>query len=232
MDIFKECVKLAKESNAWEKHPNQKRKGQEIVLIKGLKGLWISEKDRIKKPAKMLENAIDFSACVIRIEKDKNKDMIDASNKAGDDTDAIYEDEKYIYLVITSTNSELSAAQIIRYYEMRPEIEEDFRQLKDIWKICTFTSTKYVFVMCQICMTFLAYNLFNMFKASDEGIKYLYKSMKRISNEEQRDRVPFNEANYLVISGSYYGIFSGAELLDLYVECPKEIREKIKPLLA
>ena len=44
--------------------------------------------------------------------------------------------------------------------------------------------------------------------------------------------VPFNEANYLIISGSYYGIFSGAELLDLYVECPKEIREKIKPLLA
>ncbi len=231
MDIFKECVKLAKESNVWEKHPNSKRKGQEIVLIKGLKGLWISEKDRIKKPAKMLENAIDFSACVIRIEKDKNKDMIDASNKSEDDTDAIYEDEKYIYLVITSTNSELSAAQIIRYYEMRPEIEEDFRQLKDIWKICTFTSTKYVFVMCQICMTFLAYNLFNMFKVSDEGIKYLYKSMKRISNEEQRDRVPFNEANYLIISGSYYGIFSGAELLDLYVECPREIREKIKPLL-
>lgn len=92
------------------------------------------------------------------------------------------EDEKYIYLVITCTNADLTATQIIRYYEMRPEIEEDFRQLKYIWKICTFTSTKYVFVMCQICITFLAYNLFNIFKTSDEGIKYLYKSMKKISN--------------------------------------------------
>lgn len=113
---------------------------------------------------------------------------------------------------------------------MRPEIEEDFRQLKDIWKICTFTSTKYVFVMCQICITFLVYNLFNIFKTSDEGIKYLYKSMKKISNEEQRDRVPFNETSYLIISGGYYDIFSGTELLDLYAECPKEIHEKNKTI--
>ena len=231
MDIFKECIKIAKESDSWEKHPNQKRKGQDIMLIKSLKGLWVIEKDRNKKPEKIMENDIDFSACVIRIEKAKNKEIVDASIKAGDDTDAVYEDDKYIYLVITCTNTDLTAAQIIRYYEMRPEIEEDFRQLKDIWKICTFTSTKYVFVMCQICMTFLAYNLFNIFKTSDEGIKYLYKSMKKISNEEQRDRVPFNETSYLIISGGYYDIFSGTELLDLYAECPKEIREKIKPLL-
>ena len=188
-----------------------------------IKGLWVIEKDRNKKPEKIMENAIDFSACVIRIEKDKNKEIVDASIKA--------EDDKYIYLVITCTNADLTATQIIRYYEMRPEIEEDFRQLKDIWKICTFTSTKYVFVMCQICMTFLAYNLFNIFKTSDEGIKYLYKSMKKISNEEQRDRVPFNKTSYLIISGGYYDIFFGIKLLDLYAECPKEIHEKIKPLL-
>jgi hypothetical protein len=231
MDIFKECVKLAQKNNSWQKHPNPKRKGQEIMLINNLKGLWISEKDKNKKPEKMMDNAIDFSACVIRIEKDKNKDLIKAATKIDDDTDAVYEDDKYIYLVITSTNTNLTAAQIIRYYEMRPEIEEDFRQLKDIWKMCTFTSTKYVFVMCQICMTFLAYNLFNMFKTSEKGIKFLYKSIKKISAEEQRDRVPFNETNYLIVSGEYYDIFSGIELLDLYAACPKKIQEKIKSLI-
>ena len=55
--------------------------------------------------------------------------------------------------------------------------------------------------------------------------------MKKISNEEQRDRAPFNGTSYLIISGGYYDIFFGAELLDLYTECPKEICEKIKPLL-
>ena len=129
MDIFKECIKIVKESDSLEKHPNQKRKGQDIMLIKILKGLCVIEKDRNKKPEKIMENAIDFSACVIRIEKDKNKEIVDAFIKA--------EDDKYIYLVITCTNctnADLTATQIIRYYEMRPEIEEDFRQLKYIWK--------------------------------------------------------------------------------------------------
>ena len=232
MEIFKEAIRQAQLPGIkWIKHPNSKRKGQDITLIKDLKGIWIPEKDRNKKPEKIMENALDFSSCVIRIDKSMNEDVVDAAKKAEDETDAIYEDDKYIYLVILSTNTELSAGQIVRYYEMRPEIEEDFRQLKDIWKICTFTSTKYVFIMCQICMTFLAYNLFNLFKESEKGKKYINKSMRKISNEEQRDRIPFNEASYLVVTGGYYAIFNGVEFLDLYADCSKEMREKLKPLL-
>lgn len=89
---------------------------------------------RKKKPVKVLETATDFSACVIRIEKEKNEDIVSASEKSQDITDALLENEKYIYIVILSTNTSLSASEIVRYYELRPEIEEDFRQLKDIWK--------------------------------------------------------------------------------------------------
>ena len=234
MDIYKECVKLATATkDGWKKHPNSKRKGQEIKLVKDLKGLWIQEKDKTKKPEKVMKNAVDFVGCVVRIDKSvkENKDIIEATRNADDETDEMYEDNKYIYIVILSTNLELSASQIIRYYELRPEIEEDFRQLKDIWKICTFTSTKYVFVMCQICMTFLAYNLFNMFKTSESGKKYIGKSMKKIANEEQRDLIPFHEAHYVISSGEYYGVFSGVELLDMYADAPKIIREKIKQLM-
>lgn len=234
MDIYNECVKLAKENNDdWKKHPNPKRKGQEIKLITNLKGLWITESDKFKKPEKVFENALDFNACVIRIDKSikKNKEIIDAVKKSSDETDELYEDHNFIYLVILSTNTKLNATEIVRYYEMRPEIEEDFRQLKDIWKICTFTSTKYTFVMCQICMTFLAYNLFNLFKTSKKGTKYINKSIKIISQAEQRDRIPFYEINYLVLTGGYYYIFNGVDFLDLYSECPQEIREKVKPLL-
>lgn len=234
MDIFKESIKLAIESeNGWSKHPNDKRKGQDIKLITNLKGIWIPEKDRTKKPEKIMENAPEFNACVVRIDKtiSSNQEVIEAAQKATDETDEIYEDERYIYLVILSTDLTLSAAEIIRYYEMRPEIEEDFRQLKDIWKMCSFNSTKYIFVMCQICMTFLAYNLFNIYKTSSGGEKYIGKSMKRIANEEKRVRVPFNETSYVITSGSYYYIFSGVELLDMYGECTMEIREKIKCLL-
>ena len=66
------------------------------------------------------------------------------SQNCNDETVQLYDDDNYIYLVILSTDTTLKAPEIIRYYKMRPEIEEDFRQLKNIWKICTFTSKKYV----------------------------------------------------------------------------------------
>lgn len=234
MDIFTETIRQAKKlkESDWQAHPNNKRKGQSIALIKDLKGTWLEAKEKTKKPEKALGTALDFSACVVRIEKDKNKDIVDSSNKAEDDTDIMYEDDKYIYIVITSTNTALTATEIIRYYELRPEIEEDFRQLKDIWKMCTFTSTKYIMIMCQIVMTMLAYNLFNIYKNTEAGSKYINKSMKRIANEEKRDRYPFEEISYLILCGKVYCIIDGIELLDLYADCSKDIREKLRPLFS
>lgn len=234
MDIFMETIRQAKElkESDWQEHPNSKRKGQTIALIRDLKGTWLEEKEKTKKPEKALETALDFSACVVRIEKDKNQDIVEASNNAEDETDVMYEDDKYIYIVIVSTNTNLKASEIIRYYELRPEIEEDFRQLKDIWKMCTFTSTKYTMIMCQIVMTMLAYNLFNIYKNTEAGSKYINKSMRKIANEEKRDKYPFDEVSYLILCGKIYCIIEGVELLDLYADCPKEIRQKLRPLLS
>lgn len=234
MTAFVEAVKQAKSlsESEWIKHPNPKRKGQSITLIKDLKGTWLDEKEKTKKPENAMKTALDFSACVVRIEKSKNKDVVNSSENAQDDTDIMFEDEKYIYIVVISTNTSLSASDIIRKYEMRPEIEEDFRQLKDIWKICTFTSTKYIMVMCQIVMTILAYNLFCIYKNTEMGKKYINKSMKRIASEEQLAWYQFHEVPYLIVSGSIYCILEGIELLDLYADSSKEIREKIRPLLA
>lgn len=234
MDIFTEAVNQAKKINDcdWHKHPNSKRDGQEVVLIKDLKGVWLDEKEKNKKPVKALETATDFSACVIRIEKEKNEDIVSASEKSQDITDALLEDEKYIYIVILSTNTSLSASEIVRYYELRPEIEEDFRQLKDIWKMCTFYSTKYMMIMCNIAMTFLAYNLFNLYKYSPSGAKYINKSMRKIINEETRERYAFEELTYFILCGNNYCLLDGLELLDLYAECDKNTREKIRPLLS
>lgn len=234
MEIFLEVMENVKKlkNEDWQKHPNSKRKGQEISLIKNLKGTWLDDVEKQKKPQKMMETALDFSAVVVRIEKSKNKNVVDSSNKSEDVTDIMYEDSKYIYIVIISTNTNLNASEIIRYYELRPEIEEDFRQLKDIWKMCTFTSTKYIMVMCHLAMTFLAYNLFNLYKHSSKGNKYINKSMRKISNEEQREYYNFNEVEYLLLCGKTYCLIKGIDLLDLYSDCSKEVKEKIRPFLS
>lgn len=47
-------------------------------------------------------------------------------------------DDKYYVFLTTDTNK--TAKQIINTYELRPEIEEDFRQIKDFWKLEDFKS--------------------------------------------------------------------------------------------
>ena len=45
-----------------------------------------------------------------------------------------------------TTDTSKTARQIINTYELRPEIEEDFRQMKDFWKLEDFKSTKYNYI--------------------------------------------------------------------------------------
>ena len=97
--------------------------------------------------------------------------------------------------------------------------------------MCTFYSTKYMMIMCNIAMTFLAYNLFNLYKYYPSGAKYINKSMRKIINEETRERYAFEELIYFILCGNNYYLLDGLELLDLYAECDKNTKEKIRPLL-
>ena len=75
------------------------------------------------------------------------------------------------------------------------------------------------------------YNQFSQFKISKRVTEYINKCMKPILQEEQRDKVPFYEIKYLVVTGEYYYIFNGVDFLNLYSDYLQEIRVKIKPLL-
>lgn len=86
------------------------------------------------------EEDVDLSACVVHDEKD---------------------DEYYVFM---TTDTERTANQIINTYELRPEIEEDFRQLKDFWKLEDFKSTKYNFIVFHIVMTLIGYMYFQLYK--------------------------------------------------------------------
>ena len=60
MDIFKDAVSLAVSSGKWQKHPDKKRKDQEIHLVKSLGQLWASDTP---------EKDVPVSACVVHDKK-------------------------------------------------------------------------------------------------------------------------------------------------------------------
>ncbi len=195
MTVYQDAVKLATASGKWHKHPNPKRKDQEIQLVTDLGPLWESgdpEKD------------VPINACVVH---DKKTDK---------------------YFVFMTTDTGRSAWQIINTYELRPEIEEDFRQMKDFWKLEDFKSTKYNYITCHIVMTLVGYLYFQIYKNLDEGKKYAGKSLPVVVKNYKETK----PKSVIIYVGQYFGIFPFLEFLQLYAECTLEVRRLLDPILA
>ncbi len=202
MDIYAMAVSCAIEQNQWQPHPNKKRKTQSITLVQDLGPFWQS-----KEVGR--DQEVPLNACVVR----------DQSIKKEQETE---------YYVFVTTDLTQTAKSIIKTYELRPEIEEDYRQIKDFWKLEDFKSTKYGFVVFHIIMVLLGYLFFQIFKTLDGNEKYHKKSLPVLVKQY----VPKNnKPSIAVYAGSYFGIFSLLELMDLYVSVGDKVRTKLRSAL-
>lgn len=208
MDIFTEAVSLAKEQNVWLAHPTREK--QEIASVKDLTN-WGDE-----------ANTINFSACVVRIEKEYNFEYTDK--------EYLSQDEKYIYIVILSSNPKLTAKKILELYSQRPEIEEDIRQLKDFWKMCDFKSTKYKFIIFYLMTMFVAYNYYQLFKNLSIGRAYRRVTLP-VAIMKQKENFHPSEVKIIMVSGKHFGIYEFYETYDLYDKFTDEIKKKFKQFL-
>jgi hypothetical protein len=195
MTIYEEAVKIAISEDKWQKHPNKKRKTQQIQLVKDLGTMWVGGNPK---------EDVDLCACVVHDTKDNE------------------------YHVFLTTDIDKTAKQIINTYELRPEIEEDFRQIKDFWKLEDFKSTKYNFITFHIVMTLIGYMYFQLYKNMEEGEKYSGKSLPVVLKNYKEDK----QKSVLIYSGQYFGVFSFIEFIQLYAGCPAEVRKLLDPTLA
>lgn len=195
MILFQDAVKLAVSIGDWHKHPNKKRKTQEIQRITELGPLWESDTPKQDVP---------INACVIHDKKT----------------------EKFFVFLTTDTSK--TARQIIQTYELRPEIEEDFRQIKDFWKLEDFKSTKYNYIAYHIVMTLIGYLYFQIYQNLEEGQAYIGKSLPVVAKNYKETK----PKAIVVYVGNCFGIFPFLEFLRLYAECTVEARQLLDPILA
>lgn len=132
------------------------------------------------------------------------------------------------FFVFMTTDTSKTASQIIKTYELRPEIEEDFRQMKDFWKLEDFKSTKYNYITYHVMMTLIGYLYFQIYKNLEEGNSYVGKSLPVILKNYKETR----SKAVVVYVGQFFGIFPFLEFLKLYAECTVEVRQLLDPILA
>jgi hypothetical protein len=133
------------------------------------------------------------------------------------------------YYVFVTTDTTKSAKQIIQTYEIRPEIEEDYRQLKDFWKLEDFKSTKINVIAFHIVCTLLGYLMFQLYVGTEDGRRWSGKSLPVIMKKYIPPEKP---KTVIVYVGQYFALFPFVEFLHLYVSLEPAIRSTFDVLLS
>jgi hypothetical protein len=133
------------------------------------------------------------------------------------------------YYVFVTTDTTKTAKQIIQTYELRPEIEEDYRQLKDFWKLEDFKSTKINVIAFHIVCTLLGYLMFQLYVATEEGERWLGKSLPVIMKKYIPPEKP---KTVIVYTGQYFAVFPFVEFLHLYTSLELDVRSQLDVILS
>ncbi len=200
MTAYQIAIQIAKEENKWESHPSREK--QKIAFVPNLKNYWWSDETNSRK--KYAENSdVELNSCVV------------------------WDTETDNYFVFCTTDTTVSAKQIITTYELRPEIEEDYRQLKDFWKLQDFKSTKINMIALHIIMVLFGYLFFQIYTLMPEGEQYAHKSLPVIMKNYQPQALP-----YLVFYADFeFAIFNISEILKLYSSCDIEAQQRLLQVL-
>jgi hypothetical protein len=131
--------------------------------------------------------------------------------------------------VFVTTDLSVKAKRIIQTYEIRPEIEEEYRQLKDFWQMDDLKSTKLHMNAFHIICTLLGYLLFQLYVATREGEKWAHHSLPVIVKKYTEENAP---KSIIVYVGQYFGIFAFLEFIQFYASLPADLRASLDVTLA
>ena len=131
------------------------------------------------------------------------------------------------YFVFVTTDLKASAKDIINTYELRPEIEEDYRQLKDFWKIEDFKSTKINVILFHVVCVLFGYLFFQLYTLLPEGEEFLHKSLPIIL----KAYMPVIHPYVVLYSEDEFAVITLFELLDVYANSSENVQRLFKTIL-
>jgi hypothetical protein len=138
------------------------------------------------------------------------------------------EPDGYRYWVFVSTQEAVSGRQLIKTYQLRPEIEEDYRQLKSPqWLMDEFTSTSQEQILFHVLIVLIAYNLFQVFTRTTGGRAFVGKTQRQLRREARR-----SDVTYLIgYTTGYFAVFETRQIVARMLRLPPDQRERLAQLL-
>jgi hypothetical protein len=151
------------------------------------------------------ECAVALNACVIRFYNEKKKALD--------------------YIVLVTTDRSLNAKWIVKHYEQRPEIEQDYEQLKSGgWLLQKLSSTRYSQIVFYLLTVLLSYSLYQLFANTAAGGRFAGQTRQAIAFEQLKSR----RTNVIVYAGGYFEIFETLSFVHLVLKLSPGVQARLK----
>jgi hypothetical protein len=152
---------------------------------------------------------VPLNACVIRFWNKKKK--------------------RTAYIVLVTTDLALNAPWVIRHYEERPEIEQDYEQMKSGgWQLKKLSSTRYSEIVFYVLTVVLSYSLYHLFSNTQAGARFADKTRQAIAFEQLRTQ----RTHIIVYAGGYFEIFETLHFVQMILQLSPSVQEQLRTWLA
>jgi hypothetical protein len=132
--------------------------------------------------------------------------------------------QRHDSIVLVTTDQTLTAKWIVKHYEQRPEIEQDYAQMKSGgWKLQRLSSTRYSEMVFYLVSVLLSYSLYHLFSKTHAGSRFANTTRQAIALEQlctQRTHV-------IVYADGYFEIFETLSFVRLVLGLPSSIQARL-----
>lgn len=129
------------------------------------------------------------------------------------------------HLVLVTTDTRLKAPWIVRHYEERPEIEQDYQQMKSGgWQLKKLSSTRYSEIVFYILTVVLSYSLYHLFCNTRAGARFADKTRQALAFEQLRSR----RTHIIAYAGGYFEIFETLSFARFILQLPASAQDRLR----
>jgi hypothetical protein len=190
---------------------------QEAIQLAAMADTWAAHPSRADQHIALVcgvehmwaECDVPLNACVIRFWNKKKK--------------------RRDHIVLVTTDLSLNASWMVRHYEERPEIEQDYEQLKSGgWQLKKLSSTRYSEIVFYVLTVVLSYSLYQLFANTQAGARCADKTRQAIAFEQLRTQ----RTHIIVYAGGYFEIFETLRFVQLVLQLSPPVQERLRTWLA
>lgn len=132
------------------------------------------------------------------------------------------------HIVLVTTDLKLSASWMVRHYEERPEIEQDYQQMKSGgWQLKKLSSTRYSEIVFYVLTVVLSYSLYHLFANTQAGTRFADKTRQAIAFEQLRTQ----RTHIIVYAGGYFEIFETLSFVQMVLQLPPPAQARLQTWL-